>query len=293
MHRFIGEGKHVIDAVNRYGRIFQIGTYRRFGNYEQYGSSKKLRKLVASGLLGSPLIVRLGKYEGFNWKVKQWSGIPNLTPQPIPEELDYDMWLGPAPYKPYHRHRTHGSFRGYWDYDGGGLSDMGQHFLDPIHYILDKDDTGPVKIEADAPWPPHPDACGMWGQVRMTYADGTLLIISSAEWGEDPPRNQPLIEGPNGKVFAKYRTEPEGLFDQVEALPDPPALIDFNTAIRTREKTGGNESPSHRSASLVHLANVAIRTGRSVHFDPVKEEFPGDDEANQFVHVPMRAPWHL
>ena len=66
-------------------------------------------------------------------------GRTDLTPQPVPPELDYDFWLGPAPVKPYHPHRVHGTFRGYWDYDGGGLGDMGQHYLDPVQYILGKD----------------------------------------------------------------------------------------------------------------------------------------------------------
>ena len=67
-----------------------------------------------------------------------------MTPQPVPPELDYDMWLGPAPKKPYHPHRVHATFRGYWDYDGGGLGDMGQHYLDPVQYILGKDNESPI-----------------------------------------------------------------------------------------------------------------------------------------------------
>ncbi|HNT35183.1 MAG TPA: Gfo/Idh/MocA family oxidoreductase, partial [bacterium] len=150
--KYIAEGRAVINAVQRYGRVFQIGTYRRFGTYEQFGESKRLRKLISSGLLGSPLIVRVTRGQGFNWKVDQWSGKTDLVPQPVPDVLDYDFWLGPAPFKPYHPHRVHGSFRGYWDYDGGGLSDMGQHYLDPIQYFLNKDHTNPVEIEAIAPW---------------------------------------------------------------------------------------------------------------------------------------------
>lgn len=293
MTKTIGEGQAVIDAIQRNGRMFQIGTYRRFGNYERYGEAKRLRKLIQSGLLGTPLTIRVDRARGFNWKVAQWSGKANLTPESVPEVLDYDMWLGPAPFKPYHPHRVHGSFRGYWDYDGGGLADMGQHYLDPLHYILNKDHTGPVEIEASAPWPPHPDACGMWGQIRMTYADGTLMIIGSNEWGKQEADDLPFIEGSKGKLYANYRTEPEGLFEQSDKLPDPDPLLDFQTAVRTRIKSGGAEESSHRSCSLVNLANIAIRTGRKLQWDPDKEVFPGDEEANRLVHIPMRAPWHL
>ena len=74
------------------------------------------------------------------------------------------FWLGPAPYKPYNPHRVHQTFRGYWDYDGGGLGDMGQHYIDPVQYFLGKDNTSPVKVEVDAPQQ-HPDAVGTWRSI--------------------------------------------------------------------------------------------------------------------------------
>lgn len=293
MSRTIGEGRAMIDAIQRYGRIYQVNTHFRFQAYYQYGATKMLKKLVASGLLGTPLIVRVGAKQGFNWKIKEWSGRTNLQPQKIPAELDYDMWLGPAPVKPYHPHRVHQSFRGYWDYDGGGLSDMGQHYLDPVQYMLGKDDTGPTEISAIAPWPTHPDAVGLWNQIEFKYADGMTIIVTSGEWGEPEPPGLAFIEGPRGKVFANYQTDPPNLFQQLDGVPEPKPLVTFETAVKTRQKTGGNEEVSHRSCSLVNLANIAIRTGRALKFDPVKEEFIGDEQANRFVNQPMRAPWHL
>ncbi len=291
--RTIREGRVLAETMRRYGRIYQVNTHFRFGGYYQFGASKMLRKLADSGLLGTPLIARVGASSGFNWKVNEWSGRTDLTPQPVPEVLNYDMWLGPAPVKPYHPHRVHQSFRGYWDYDGGGLSDMGQHYLDPVQYILNKDDTGPVEIEARAPWPTHPDAVGLWGTVTMKYADGTLLVLSSGEWGPAVPRDLPFIEGPKGKVYDNYRTDPPGLFEQISALADPPPLIDFETGVRTRQQPGGNADVTHRSCTLVNLANIAIRTGRKLRWDPVREQFIGDEQASRLVDQPMRAPWHL
>ena len=289
----IGEGRAYADTVRRYGRILQINTHARFGNFYQFGSSMRLRKLVSSGRLGQPLTVRLSHANGFNWKIKEWSGRRNLTPQPVPSELDYDTWLGPAPAKPYHPHRVHASFRGYWDYDGGGLTDMGQHFLDPVQYILGKDDSGPVEVAAVADWPQHPDAVGLWERVTLRYADGDTIILTSGEWGQPDPPNLPLLEGPSGKLFDNYRTEPQGLFDGIDREPDPPALLNFETAVRTRQKAGGNESSSHQSSMLVNLAAVAIRLGRALRWDPDNERFIADDQANRLVHVPMRSPWHL
>lgn len=316
--RTIGEGQALADAVRRYGRIYQVNTHGRFGACYQFGASRLLRKLADSGLLGTPLTVRVSRSLGFDWKVKRWAGRTDLTAEPVPDVLDYDMWLGPATEKPYHPHRVHGSFRGYWDYDGGGLSDMGQHYLDPVQYILNKDHTSPVEIEAAAPWPPHPDAVGMWGAVRLRYDDGTTILLHSGEWeparefrisdlksemadtkpeisdlrcGDEP--GQPFLAGPEGQVFDNYRTEPAGLFDQIAALPDPPPLIDFETAVRTRQQPGGDADVTHRSCTLVNLANIAIRTGRKLRYDPVAQRFIGDEQADRFINPPMRAPWHL
>ena len=296
MTRTIAEGQAVIDAVQRNGRVFRLNTWFRLhsGFYDFGTTVKPIRKLVASGLLGSPLTVRVSPFTGFDWKVKGWSGMTNAAPQPVPENLDYDSWLGPAPYKPYHPHRTHGSFRGYWDYDGGGLADMGQHYLDPVQYVLDKDDTSPVEVEAYAPWPAHPDACGMWGQVTLKYADGCAIILESTEWGKQDTKDKPYIEGPKGKLYKGFKTDPPELAEKVKYLPDPPPQIsDFNVSVRTREKFGLNEVNGNRSNLLVHLANAAIRTGRKLQFDPVKQRFIDDDGANRLADQPMRAPWHL
>ncbi|MBE3133176.1 MAG: Gfo/Idh/MocA family oxidoreductase, partial [Acidobacteria bacterium] len=155
MTRTIGEGRRVVDAVQRYGRMFRLNTwFRLYSGFYGLGTTvRPLKQIVSAGLLGWPLTVRVSRFTGFDWKVKAWSGMTHQEPQPVPPGFDYDFWLGPAPFKPYHPHRTHGSFRGYWDYDGGGLADMGQHYLDPVQYVLDKDDTSPVEVQAWAPWP--------------------------------------------------------------------------------------------------------------------------------------------
>jgi hypothetical protein len=282
MTHFIAEGRAVVRAVARYGRIFQIGTFGRFGG------NKTMRKLMESGLLGDNLDVRYHRKGGF--KVKQWSGQPNQVPREVPPELNYDFWLGPSPYKPYHPHRVHGSFRGYWDYDGGGLADMGQHHLDRIQYELNKDYTSPVEIEAYAPFPPHPDACGMWGWVTLKYADGCTLILESGEWG-DP------YDGP-GTRLPSMDDLTEEQKAQFEKMPDPEPLIGsgedgFEEAVRLRKQCGGHAEAAHRCAALLHLSNIAIRLGRKLNYDPDKEEFPGDDVANRLVNLPMRPPWHL
>ena len=296
MTRTISEGTCIANAVKRNDRVFRLNTWFRFkDNFYGLGTTvKPLKKLVQSGALGWPLTVRISAHTGFAWKASMWTGKLGLAPEPVPDDLDYDMWLGPAPYKPYTSHRTSMSFRGYWDYDGGGLADMGQHYLDPVQYILDKDDTSPVRIEANAPWPTHPDVVGMWGQVYMEYADGCKIILESCEWGEEETKDKPFIEGPLGKVYKNFVTEPANLATLVEQLPDPePQITDFNVSVRTRRPFALNEKNGNRSNILVHLANCAIRTGRVLYFDPENLCFIDDDAANMLVKQPMRRPWTL
>jgi len=296
LSRTIAEGQAVIEAVQNYDRMYRINTWFRFqSNLYGFGSrAKPLKQLVNSGLLGWPLTVRVGPETGFGWKLRGWSGQTNLKPQPVPAHLDYDLWLGPAPYKPYSAARVHGRFRGYWDYDAGGLGDMGQHYLDPVQYILGKDDTSPVEVVAHAPWPQHPDAAGLWGWAEMKYEDGCRIIIESGDWGESRTKGKPYIEGPKGKIYRGFRTDPADLKDALPTLPEPePMVTSFKESVKTRQKFALNEVSSHRSNILVQLAKIAIRTGRKLQFDPVEQRFIGDEEANRLVDEPMRAPWHL
>lgn len=290
MTRTIGEGKKVVEAVQRNGRIFRINTWFRFqSQYYGFGTTvKPIKKVVENNLLGWPLKVTVSATTGFNWKF-YWSGKTFLKPKPEPKVLDYEMWLGPAPYKPYHPHRVHNTFRGYWDYDGGGLGDMGMHYLDPVQYILDKDRTSPVEIEADCPQQ-HPDACGSWRRIQLKYADGCMIILD----GENKDKNAAFIEGPEGKLFPGLESDIPHLKEKINSLPDPkPQVTDFIQAVRTRKKFTLNEDNAHRTCTIVNLSKIAVRLGRRLHFDPEKQLFIGDEEANRLIHQPMRAPWHL
>jgi myo-inositol 2-dehydrogenase/D-chiro-inositol 1-dehydrogenase len=290
MTRTIAEGQRVVEAVQRNGRIFRVNTWFRFEEpFYDFGTTvKPVKKLVQSGLLGWPLKVTVGAATGFDWKF-YWSGLTHLSPQPVPRELDYDMWLGPAPFKPYHPHRVHVTFRGYWDYDGGGLGDMGMHYLDPVQYILDKDNTSPIAVEADCPQQ-HPDACGTWRRIRLTYADGCEIILD----GENRDENAPYLEGPGGKLFKGFVSDVTGLNEKLASLPDPEIPVtDFTEAVRNRRKFALNEENGHRSCTLVNLSKIAVQLGRPLRFDPATQVFVGDEEANRLVAQPMRAPWHL
>ena len=156
MCRFIAEGVAVAEAERRYGRIFQIGTYGRFG------ANQKIRKIFESGLLKQCDTV-LVEHGGV--KVKEWSGKVKYKVEQVPANLDWDMYCGPAPLRPYQGHRFGGTHRGYWDYEGGGLSDMAHHHLDGPAYQYARDVTSPVEITPYAP-PLHPECCMVWGWVN-------------------------------------------------------------------------------------------------------------------------------
>ncbi len=291
MSRTIAEGQAVKAAVAKYHRIFRLNTWFRFeGSFYGMGVRvSQIKKVVQSGLLGWPLKVTVGGTTGFDWKQDQWCGRTHLVPQPVPPELDYNMWLGPAPLKPYHPHRVHATFRGYWDYDGGGLGVMGQHYLDPVQYFLGKDNESPVQIEADTD-PQDPDAVLPWRRISLKYADGCEILLD----GENKETGAPYITGPKGKLAKDLESDIPNLEDKLRALPDPePQLTDFIKAVRTRQKFALNEVNGHRSCTLVNLAKIAVQTGRPLRYDSKKERFINDEQANSFVRQPMRAPWKI
>ena len=317
MTRTVGEGKRVMDYVKAKGRMFRLNTWFRFqGGFYGFGTTvKPIRQVVEGGVLGKgPLRCVFGAGQGFSWKF-YWSGKVNLDPEPCPKTFDWDMWLGPAPWKPYNKHRTHGTFRGYWDYDSGGLGDMAQHYLDPLQYLLCKDETSPVKVDYVGP-KQHPDVVGRFDRITLTYADGTEVILD----GDESLKDEPLLRGANGvtvwpvgkldgKVINGGWTNEDvakkqffGMLDAngvkidvpslLKSLPEPAAQqTDFIDSVRTRRKFCLNEETGFRSCTMFNLAIAAERLGRGFEFDPVKLVAKGDEAANRFLYQEMREPW--
>ena len=317
MTRTVGEGKRVMDYVKAKGRMFRLNTWFRFqGGFYGFGTTvKPIRQVVEGGVLGKgPLRCVFGAGQGFSWKF-YWSGKVNLDPEPCPKTFDWDMWLGPAPWKPYNKHRTHGTFRGYWDYDSGGLGDMAQHYLDPLQYLLCKDETSPVKVEYVGP-KQHPDVVGRFDRITLTYDDGTEVILD----GDESLKEEPLLRGANGvtvwpagkldgKVINGGWTNLDvakkqffGMLDSngvkmdvpalLKSLPEPaPQQTDFIDSVRTRRKFCLNEETGFRSCTMFNLAIAAERLGRGFEFDPVKLVAKDDEAANRFLYQEMREPW--
>ncbi len=303
MTRTVGEGKRVLEVVQREKRMFRLNTWFRFKDtFYGFGTPvKPIRQIVEAGLLGDgPITCTFGAGQGFSWKFG-WSGRVYNEVQPVPAGFDYDMWLGPAPWRPYCDHRVGTSFRGYWDYDSGGLGDMAQHYLDPLQYLLCKDDTSPVKIDYVGP-KQHPEAVGSFDRITLTYADGTTVALD----GDESLLNEPLLRGSNG--LCVYKKAPGGktlrikdakgwwseekVLKTLASLPDPaPQVTDFMESVRTRKTFALNEANGFRSSTMFNLAIVAWRLGRGFNFDPVTLHAKNDPAAERFLYQEMREPW--
>ena len=306
MTRTVGEGVRVKEVIKAEKRMFRLNTWFRFKDtFYGFGTTvEPIRQIVENGLLGDgPLKCVFGEGQGFTWKFG-WSGRVQDKAQVIPEGLDWDMWLGPAPWKPYSDHRFGTSFRGYWDYDSGGLGDMAQHYLDPLQYLLCKDETSPVKIDYKG-LKQHPEAVGSFDRFTLTYADGTEVILD----GDVSLRDEPLLRGSNGLcVYKKAKDgktlrirEADGTWWSEEKvlktladLPKPaPQQTDFIDSCVNRKTFALNESNGFRSSTMFNLAIVAWRLGRGFEFDPVTLHAKNDEAAERFLYQDdmMREPW--
>jgi len=280
MTRFIAEGRAVVKAVERYGRVFQIGTSGRFGAARS-STSRLIRKIMLSGLLKKCPAVHIQK-GGF--PVMRYCGIVNAVPEPVPRDLDWDMYCGPSPLRPYHHDRFGWNHRFYWDYEGGALADFAQHYMDPFQWIYAKDHTSPVEVETFAA-PAHPECCTPWAWAELKYADGLTLVLDGNQWGPRYTRKKP-----RRVTITDLDAESQKKLAQ---LPDPEPPLTFPEAVRQRKPSGGHAEAAHRAITIAHLANISLRVGRKIRYDPVKEEIIGDEAANRLVYQPMREPWHV
>jgi len=277
----IRDARAMVDAVRRYGRVFQTGSQQR--------SSQEFRfacEMVRSG--------RIGKVHTVHVNVGGPSGECYLPPQPVPAGLDWDMWLGPAPWRPYNGtlcpvvpYNFFPNWRSFRDYSGGGMTDWGAHHFDIAQWGLGMDDGGPVEII------PPDGKEHRWLTYR--YASGVVMYHGGGRAGCD-------FVGTNGRVMVdrgKLETEPKELKNtptaagEVHLYRSPGHHQDWLRCIRTRQKPICDVEIGARSVSVCHLGNIAYRLKRPLRWDPIKEEFPGDEEANRFVDRARRAPWRL
>lgn len=287
----IEEGRKMVQAARRYGTVFQTGSMQRSG-WEFWRAAM----LAQQGHIGK--IVKIDTYIG---SIDAGSWQPAQTPPP---NLDWNMWLGPAPYADYFPARCHYQFRWFSDYSGGKMTDWGAHHNDFAQWALAMDNSGPVKVRGKGvfhPEGPH-DVAGHF-DVVYTYANGAEVHCHSD--GKDPHGNGALVTGTDGWIWvsrgeldsSKKELLKIDLKDQ-ETRPREKGYWhthynDWLDCIVSRKRPICDVEIGHRSATVCHLGNIALKLDRELNWDPVHEQFVDDSEANLHVRKPMRAPWHL
>jgi len=296
----IREARVMVDVVRRYGRVFQTGLQQR-----STPEFIKACEMVQRGRIGRVKMVYVC-FPGTNGDV-------NLPAEPVPEGLDWDLWLGPAPWRPFNRR-----FHQYgqpeevvpWhfcpDFGGGNLTSNAVHAFDVVQWGLGMDDSGPVEI--------IPPETGEVPSLTYRYSNGVLLQV---DWKLDKKKhfvpegwdvNVPIenfgavFVGENGWVHVGrqgyLRSYPEGIIDRPlgeseESRPVPNHHRNWLQCIRTRERPACDVAIGCRSTIVSHLGCIAHWTGRALKWDPVKEEFIGDEEANRLRSRAMREPWRI
>jgi len=319
----IQEGRQIVDAVRRSGRVFQTGT-----QYRSNPTKRKVCQFIREGRLGRIKSVFTPWHDNMEWMAgyfKPYAGqidvasiVASKVPvevclpgQPVPEGLDWDLWVGPAPWQPYHplyhRNPRPGLVPWSWSESFGAASItwVHSHSADVIQYALGVETSGPVEI--------IPPATGRFPTLTCKYASGVLLHhVDVYHWDlvktvyKAVPSTARLY-GANGGLFVGERGwvlitggqvqgEPEEILQEMkletrEIGGADEHYVNWLDCIRTRCQPSASEELGHRAASLGHLVVLGHRLQRSLRWDPAREEFIGDDQANRLRSRAMREPW--
>ncbi|MHC4699056.1 MAG: Gfo/Idh/MocA family protein [Planctomycetota bacterium] len=289
----IQEGRVLSDTVRRYGRVFQVGSQQRSDS-----RWRRACELVRNGRIGKLHTVKVG----FGTD----PGTVPTQPMPVPDGLDYDFWLGPAPEAAYTEKRVHpqkGYGRPGWlriaDYGAGMITGWGAHHTDIAQWGMGTEYTGPVEIEGRAQYPKD----GLWDvhgdfRIEYTYANGVKVICA------DNKKNKQgvLFEGTEGWVYVmrgKIDAQPKSLLtstigaDEIHLYKSDRHKENFVECIKSRAETVAPVEIGHRSCTVCLLGDIAMKLGRKLKWDPDAERFTNDDQANRMLWRPMRGPWRL
>lgn len=285
----IEEGRYLVRAQNNYRRVVQVGSQQRSIAINNFGSD-----LVRNGALGKIHTVICPNFIGPEPRPA------SLPSEPTPVEMNWDMWCHQTELIPYSPklHPGLGKWGRYREYDGGGLgwgvTGWGTHALDQVQRALGTDDTGPVEIWPEEPGPNCP--------ITMRYASGTLLKLSLPK-GKGPGLGA-IFVGQQGKIEINRNRLASNPPELIQGAP-PPAdksevasvaqehIRNWVDCMRTRARPVADAEVGHRATTLCHLINICRDLGRKLRWDPVKEEFAGDDQANQLRSRPRRKGYEL
>jgi len=289
----IEQGRVLSDTVRRYSRVLQVGSQQRSDSQFRFAC-----ELVRNGRIGKLHTVKVG--------------LPPDTPtttqptMPVPDGLDYDMWLGPAPWAAYTEKRVHPQQnydRPGWlcisDYGSGMITGWGSHHLDIAQWAMGTEYTGPVEIEGQAEYFTQ----GLWDvhgvfRIEYTYANGVKLICAD----DKTYKLGVLFEGSDGWVFVtrgQIDTNPKSLLNttinpnEIQLYRSNNHKANFFDCVKYRAETIAPVEIAHRSCTICLLGEIAMRLRRKLRWDPHAERFVNDSVANCMLARSMRSPWHL
>lgn len=295
----VAECNIMLKAARKHNRIVQVGQQQRSGI-----EWKAAIDFIRSGQLGT--VRRVNIWANFDYG----AGPEKVPDEPVPEGVDYDMWLGPAPLHPFNKSRFHGWWRMFWDYGGGLMSDWGVHLIDMPLWSSDIK-TFPVSVVASGGIFAHRDrALEMADTQNVIYEMKDCLITWEHNGGVQVGPFDQLYGvswiGTNGTLVADrehWRVYPEWSDDEYrmkapeEFKSDGQSHIyhvrNFIDCIKTREKPAADIEIGHRVCIYAHLGNIAYKTGRRLVYDPITESIPGDPEATAMLTPVYRAPYQL
>ncbi len=275
----IAESQALDDTYRRYGRIYQAGTQRRSISNFLFAAD-----LCHSGKLGKLTAVHANTLHpavSHDW-------LP-AEPEPPKDQCDWDLWLGPCPWRPYHRQYVAGGWRGFFDFHGGGILEWGAHTVDLCNWAGTNDQKMPVRYD------PTPSGC------VATYDDGLKLVMRDQGWmglgtcsaryeGEDgwvETGDSGRLEFSSGQLRAEQKQFTEAGTSAVSHVKN------FLESVKTRKPAHSNAAVVARSHIICHAAYIAWQLGRPLTFDPVKIEFVGDADANRMRSRALRDPWRI
>jgi len=284
----VAEGQALREAVRRHGVVFMHGTEQRC-----MAQFRLACELVRNGYLGRLKIIKVACPGG---RVG-----PVCRPEPVPRGLDYEMWLGPAPWKPYSAARVRpGNWYFISDYAASGfVAGWGIHHMDIVQWALDADNSGPLEIETQAVFPSDGifNTPVTW-EVNYHYAGGIRVNFTDNRKNRQGIR----LEGTEGWVHvtrSSITAEPRSLLTK-RLGPNDIRLYrcesddkNFLECVRTRRPTASPIEAAHRSTSVCYIAHISMVLGRPLRWNPVAERFVGDEEANRLLARPHREPWGL
>ena len=290
----IKEGRAMCDAVHKNAIVWQTGSWQRSQKHFRFAC-----ELVRNGRIGKVHTVKVGLPTG-----------PTIQPQPempIPDGFDYDFWLGPAPWAPYTEERCHWNFRWILDYSGGQLTDWAAHHCDIAQWGMGTEYTGPVEVQGKGEFPRE----GLWNAATTYHfyckypagaspvaPDGFVMDVADGSQN----RGGALWEGSDGWVWVDrggIDAHPKELLqskigaNDINLYNSRDHAANWIDCIKSRALTITPIEVAHRSISIAHLGNIAMRLGRKIRWNPQTESIPDDPEAERLLIRTMRAPWHI